>query len=208
MSISPTIVYVVDDYPRSGDGLEALFRTNGIKTQPFESGQAFLDAYPKLDPGPVFVDLSMLGMRDFQLMERLRAAHCRWPIIIVTGQGSLVSAADAMRAGAFAFLEKPLRRFEVLATASKAMEYLRNEPRYRYDEEIAQRIRRLSHRERQVFDSVLERRLNKEMAAQLGVAESTVKSTRRALMRRLQATTRVELVMMAIRGGLNLKNRS
>ena len=207
MSISPTIVYVVDDYPRSGEGLEALFRTTGIKTQSFEAGQAFLDAYPKLDPGPVFVDLTMPGMRDFQLMERLRAAGCRWPIII-TGQGSLVSAAEAMRAGAFAFLEKPLRSFEVLATASKAMEYLRNEPRYRYDEEIAQRIRRLPHRERQVFDSLLERRPNKQIAAQLGVAESTVKSARRALMRRLQATTHGELVIMAIRGGLNLKNRS
>lgn len=208
MSISPTIVYVVDDYPRSGEGLEPLFRTNGVKAQSFEAGQAFLDAYPKLDPGPVFVDLSMPGMRDFQLMERLRAAGCHWPIIIVTDPGSLVSAADAMRAGAFAVLEKPLHRFEVLATASKARDYLRNEPRYRYDEEIAQRIRRLPHRERQVFDSVLEGRVNKQTAAQLGVAESTVKSTRRALMRRLQATTHVELVAMAIRGGLNLKNRS
>lgn len=207
MSISPAIVYVVDDYPRSGEGLGGFFQTARIKSQSFEAGQAFLDAYPKLEPGPVFVDLSMPGMRDFQLMERLRAAGCQWPVIIITDQGSLASAADAMHAGAFAFLQKPLRRFEVLATVSKAQEYLRNEPRYRYDEEIAQRIRRLPHRERQVLDGVLEGQFNKQTAAQLGIAESTVKSARRSLMQRLDATTHVELVVMAIRGGLNFKNR-
>lgn len=206
MSTSPTIVYVVDNDSDYGDGLEKLFRAAGLKSQSFRAGQAFLDAYPKLSPGCLFVDLFMPGMSSLQFMERLRAAGCHWPVIIVTGPGSAPSAADAMRAGAFAFLEKPLRELELLATASRAQAYLNNEAQLRYDEEIAKRIENLSRRERQVFDGVLQGLLNKQIAAQLGIGESTVKSARRALMERMQAATHVELVVMALRGGV-IKNR-
>ncbi|HEY7890570.1 MAG TPA: response regulator [Steroidobacteraceae bacterium] len=208
MSISPTIVYVVDDDRNIGIGLEAFFRTAGLQSQSFNAGQAFLDAYPKLSPGCLFVDLAMPGMNGLELLERLRAAGCSWPVIILTGHGSVVTAADAMRAGAFAFLEKPVRELEVLATASRAEAYLKNEARTRFDEEIAKRIQHLSPRERQVLDSVLQGRLNKQIAAQFGISESTVKGARRTLMGRMQASTHVELVAMALRGGVTIKSRS
>lgn len=208
MSISPTIVYVVDDDPSIGVGLEALFRAAGVQAQSFNAGQAFLDALPKLNPGCLFVDLAMPGMSGVELLERLRATGCNWPVIIVTGHGSTVTAAHAMRAGAFAFLEKPVRELEVLATASRAEAYLQNEDRMRYDAEIAKRIQSLSRRERQVFECILQGRRNKQTAAQLGIAESTVKNTRRALMQRMQAGKHVELVVMALRGGVAIKSRS
>ena len=208
MSISPTIVYVVDDDPDFGSGLQRLCRAAGLQPQSFNTGQAFLDAYANLRPGCIFVDLAMPGMSGLGLLERLRAAGCRWPIVIVTGHGSTVTAADAMSAGAFAFLEKPLRELEVLATTSKAQAYLSSEARLLFDEEIAKRIQHLSRRERQVFDSILQGWLNKQIAAQLGIAESTVKSARRALMQRMQAGTHMELVVMALRGGVTIKNRS
>src|SRR5215469_13624262 len=109
MSISPTIVYVVDDDPNIGIGLEAFFQSAGWQARSFSSGQAFIDAYPTLTPGCLFVDLAMPGMNGLEFLERLRAAGCTWPVVIVTGHGTLVTAADAMRAGAFAFLEKPVR---------------------------------------------------------------------------------------------------
>ena len=77
-----------------------------------------------------------------------------------------------------------------------------------YDEEIARRIRRLSRREREVFDGVLQGILNKQIAAELGISDSTVKSARRAVMVRLQAATSVELIAMALRGGVTVKTRS
>ena len=206
MSISPTIVYVVDDDPNIGVGLEALFRAAGLQRQSFNTAQAFLDAYPKLDPGCLFVDLVMPGMNGLELLERLRAAGCSWPVVIVTGHGNMVTAADAMHAGAFAFLQKPIRELEVLATARRAEAYLKNEARMRFDEEIAKRIQHLSRRERQVLESVLQGRLNKQTAAQLGISESTVKNARRGLMQRMQAGTHTELVVMALRGGM-FKNR-
>ena len=208
MSTSPTIVYVVDDNSDIGDGLENLFRAVGLTPQSFKAGQPFLDIYRKLSPGCVFVDLATPGMTSLQFMERLRAADCTWPVVIMTGRGSASSVADAMRAGAFAYLEKPLRELEVLATASRAQAYLNNEAQLRYDAEIAKRIERLSPRERQVFDGVLEGMLNKQMAADLGIGESTVKGARRALMDRMQASTHVDLVLMALRGGVTFKNRS
>ena len=208
MSISPTIVYVVDNDPEFGEGLDTLFRDAGLQPQSFRTGQAFLDAYPKLRPGCLFVGLAMPGMSGMELMQRLHAAGCRWPIVIVTGQGSTVSAADAMHAGAFAFLEKPLRELEVLATATRAQAYVSTEAQMLYDKEVANRIQHLSRREREVFDCILQGLLNKQIAAQLGIAESTVKSARRALMERMHADTSLELIAMALRGGVPFKNRS
>lgn len=208
MSNSPTIVYVVDDHPAVEDGLEAFLRAAGLQPQSFQAGQAFLDSYPELRPGCIFVDLAMPGTGGLELLQRLRAAGCRWPIVIVSAQGSAVSAADAVRAGAFAFLEKPLRELEVLATASKAQTYLISGGWMSYDAEIAKRIQSLSRRERQVFDCILQGLLNKQTAAQLGIAESTVKSARRALMGRMHAASHVELVAMALRGGVTIKSRS
>lgn len=203
MSISPTIAYVVVD----GAGLkelERLLRVAGLQPQPFESGPAFLDAYPKLRPGCLFVDLAEPGMNGLELLQRLRAAGCRWPAVIVTGHASTVSPADAMREGALAFLEKPLRELEVLAAVRKAQACLIASPIH--DEEIAQRIQRLSRRQREVLDHVLQGQLNKQIAARLGITESTVKSVRRALMQRLRAGTTAELILLALRGGVTTKS--
>ena len=208
MSISPTIVYVVGDDPDVGSGLEKLIREAGFQLQSFKAGQAFLDAYPKLSPGCLFVSLAMPIMGGLELLDRLRAAGCTWPTVIVTARASAPAAANAMRAGAFAVLEKPLRELEVLAAVSGAQAHLKHEAELQYDEEIAKRIQRLSPREHQVYDQILEGLLNKQIAAQLGIGETTVKSTRRALMQRMQASSYVELVVMAIRGGMTIKNRS
>lgn len=208
MSSSPTIVYVVDDDPGFAEGLELLFRDIGVSSKSFNRGQAFLDAYPKLRPGCIFVDLGMPGMSGLDLLQQLRAAGCRWPVIVLTGEGSAVKAADAIRAGAFAFLEKPLRALEVLATARRAQAHLNGDTQTMFNEEIARRIQHLSRRERDVFEGVLQGLLNKQMAGKLGISESAVKSARRALMSRMRARSSVELIAMALRGGVTVKTRS
>jgi len=208
MSISPMIVYVVDDDLEFAKGLDHLFRGTGFQSQAFNAGQAFLDAYPKLHPGCLFVDLAMPGMGGLELLQQLRAAGCGWPVVILTGHGSTLNAADAIKAGAFAFLEKPPREIEVLAMARKAQAYLGAAPQMMHDEEIAQRIQHLSRREREVLDGVMQGLLNKQIAAQLGVSESTVKSARRALLERMRAETSLELIAMALRAGVTIKTRS
>lgn len=208
MSSSPTIVYVVDDDPGFVKGLELLFLDAGLHPKSFVLAQAFLDAFPKLPPGCLFVDLAMPGMGGLDLLRYLRAAGCNWPVVILTGRGSTASAADAIRAGAFAFLEKPVRALEALATVRKAQAHLNSNVQLLYNEEVAQRIKRLSRRERDVFDGVLEGLRNKQIAGKLGVSESAIKSARRMLMSRMRARSRVELITLAIRGGMAIKTRS
>ena len=208
MSSSPTIVYVVDDDPEFLRELEIICRSADLQGHFFTLGQAFLDAYPKLQPGCIFVDLTMAGMGGLDFLQRLRAAGCRWPVIILTGQGSTANAADAMRAGAFAFLEKPIRGLEMFATVCRAQTYLNADAATMYSEEVARRIQRLSRREREVFEGVLQGLRNKEIAGNVGVSESAIKSARRMLMTRMQARSRVELITLAIRGGMTIKTRS
>jgi len=208
MSSSPTIVYVVDDDPEFLRELEFICPGAGLQGHFFNLGQTFLDAYPKLQPGCIFVDLTMPGMGGLDFLQRLRAAGCRWPVIILTGQGSAANAADAIRAGAFAFLEKPIRTLEMLATVCRAQAYLNGDAATMYSEEIARRIQRLSRRERDVFEGVLQGLRNKEIAGKVGVSESAIKSARRMLMTRMQARSRVELITLAVRGGMTIKTRS
>jgi two-component system, LuxR family, response regulator FixJ len=208
MSISHMIVYVVEEDARLDEGFELLLRSASLEPQRFNSGQAFLDAYPTLRPGCLFVDLALSGMSGLDLLNRLHDVGCRWPVVVLTGRGSSARAEEVMRAGAFALLEKPPRELELLATMKRAQAYLSRVAQTTYDEEIAQRIQRLSRREREVFEGVLQGLLNKQIAAKLGISESTVKSARRALMGRLQAGTSLELIAIALRGGLTIKTRS
>jgi FixJ family two-component response regulator len=208
MSISPTMVYIVEDDLDFGAGLDRLFRGSGYHTQSFNAGRSFLDAHSKLRPGCLFVDLAMPGMSGLDLLRKLRAAGCDWPVVILSGHGSAESAEEAMRAGALAFLEKPPREIEVLAMVRRAQAYLGAAPQMMYDEEVAQRIQHLSRREREVFDGMLQGLLNKQIAAQLGVSESTIKSARRALLARMQAETSLELIALALRGGVTVKTRT
>ena len=202
------IVYAVDDDLDLTEGRELLFRQVGVESKSFERGQAFLDALPKLRPGCIFMDLVMPGMSGIELLERVRAAGCRWPVVIMTGHGSAVNAQEAIDAGALAFLEKPLREAETLAAVLKADAHLRGITEIDYDEAIARRIQSLSRRERQVFEFALKGLLNKQIGAKLGISESTVKSTCRTMIVRMRATNRSDLVVLALRGGVRIQTHS
>lgn len=208
MSSSPTIVYVVDDDPEFVRGLGLFFEDAGLPFKSFSRGQAFLEAHSKLRPGCIFVDLGMPGMGGLDLLQRLRTAGCRWPVIVLTGQGNTDNARDAMQAGAFAFLEKPLRALEMLALLGRAQAHLNGDTSLMYSEEVARRIQRLSRREREVFEGVLKGLRNKQIAGKVGISESAIKSARRMLMTRMQAHSYVELIMLAIRGGMTIRTRS
>lgn len=202
------IVYAVDDDLDLTEGRERLFRQVGVESKSFQRGQAFLDELPKLSPGCIFIDLVMPGMSGLDLLRRVRAAGCRWPVVIMTGHGSAVNAQEAIDAGALAFLEKPLREAETLAAVLKADAHLRGIPETDYDEAVARRIQSLSRRERQVFDFALKGLLNKQIGAKLGISESTVKSTCRTMMVRMRATNRSDLVVLALRGGVRIQIHS
>src|SRR5690348_10052362 len=187
MSSSPARIYIVDDDPLLRDGLAHWLAQAGYQALGFDSGGAFLRAHPQLPAGCIIVDMVMPGMTGLDLHQRLAAAGCRWPVIVLTGHANRPDVTRAMEAGIVAFLEKPVREAELLAAVLKGQAHLMGRIEMVPDPELVHRVATLTARERQVLDLVLEKRLNKQIAGALGIAETTVKGYRRAVMRKLGA---------------------
>ena len=207
MSSSPARIYIVDDDPLLRDGLAHWLAQAGYQALGFDSGGAFLRAHPQLPAGCIIVDMVMPGMTGLDLHQRLAAAGCRWPVIVLTGHANRPDVTRAMEAGIVAFLEKPVREAELLAAVLKGQAHLMGRIEMVPDPELVHRVATLTARERQVLDLVLEKRLNKQIAGALGIAETTVKGYRSAVMRKLGAKKATELVVLAIRAGLYKTSR-
>lgn len=203
MSRTPTKVYVVDDDPLLRPALVELLEQSGYAAPTFASGEAFLSALPKLSPGCIIVDIFMRGMSGLDMQRRLLASGCRWPVIVLTGHADRANAERAVAAGAVSFLEKPVRRVELLAAILKGEGYLIGARAATPDPELIRRLALLTPRERDVLRGVLAAKINKEMAAEFGITESAVKSYRRKAMKKLRARTPAELVMLALRAGFH-----
>ncbi len=202
MSDPPARIYVVDDDSRLRDGVALWLIEAGFQAQTFPSGEALLAAYPQLLPGCIIMDMIMPNMSGLELQRRLLTAGCRWPVIMLTGHANRQMVASAMETGIVAFLEKPVREGELFAAVLKAQAHLLGKADMIPDPELVQRVARLTGRERQVLGFVLQKKLNKQIAAILGIGETTVKGYRRAVMKKLGAQNTTELVVLAIRAGL------
>jgi len=202
MSSAPARVYLVDDDADLRDGVTKLLRDAGYQLQSFPSGAAILAAYPQLSPGCIVVDMLMPNMSGLDLHRRLLSMGCRWPFIMLTGHASRTAVTSAMEAGIVAFLEKPVREAELLAAVMRGHAYLSGQAEMIPDPELIRRLNRLTGRERQVLDYVLQNKLNKQIAAILGIGETTVKGYRRAFMKKLNTHNNTELVVLALRAGL------
>ncbi len=202
MSAPPDRVYVVDDDRDQRDLVAQLLTEAGHPAQAFPSGESLLAALPALPPGCIVVDMSMPGMTGLELRRRLVAASCRWPIIMLTGHATRPNLTEAMEAGFFAFLEKPVRQAELLAAVMRGHAHLQGRAEIIPDPELVQRLSRLTVRERQVLDYFLGQKLNKQTGAILGIEETTVKSYRRKLVKKLGLRNTTELLVFAIRAGL------
>jgi two-component system, LuxR family, response regulator FixJ len=195
-------VYVVDDDPVLRDGVAYWLNDAGYQSRAFPSGTTLLTALPKLLPGCIVVDMSMPDMDGLELRRQLVAADCRWPVIMLTGHATRPNVARAMEAGIFAFLEKPVREVELLAAVIRGHAHLSGKAEIIPNPDLAQRLTRLTRRERQVLEHILDQKLNKQIAAILGIEEPTVKGYRRSLLKKVGAHNIAELVVFAIRAGL------
>ncbi len=204
MSSPPDRVYVVDDDPDLADSVARLFTDAGFESQAFPSGASLLAVVRDLQPGCIVIDMSMPNMNGFELQKQLVAAGCRWPVIMLTGHASRPNVTQAMAAGIVAFLEKPVRAAELLAAVMRGHAHLNGKAEVIPDPVLVKRLARLTGREKQVLGYVLNKKLNKQIGAILGIGETTVKSYRRALMKKLGVHTSMELVVVAIRAGLHI----
>jgi FixJ family two-component response regulator len=201
----PTVVYVVDDDPEVRRALARLLRAGGYATRSFGSASEFLArAEARMSPGCIILDLAMPGLNGFELQECLSASGCHQPIIFLTGNGDISKSVRAMKAGAVNFLTKPVDDRELLAAVAEALQVDAAErAAVSTRTSVSERLSTLTPRERQVFDQVLAGRLNKQIAAELGIVEKTIKVHRARMMRKMQAGSIVELVHLATLAGVD-----
>ena len=191
------IVYVIDDDASVRAALEDLLASMGLQVRAFASTQAFLD-HPRDDaPACLVLDVRMPGQSGLDFHHSMADLGLQVPVVFITGHGDIAMGVNAIKAGAIEFLTKPFRDQELLDAIHKGIALDRE--RRREGEalgELQARWQTLSAGEREVVDGVVRGRLNKQIAADLGVSEITVKVRRAQVMRKMEARTLVDLVRM------------
>jgi FixJ family two-component response regulator len=158
----------------------------------------------RLSAGCIILDLAMPGLNGLELQEHLSTSDCHRPIIFLTGNGDISKSVRAMKAGAVNFLTKPVDDHELLKAVEEALRVdssLRAMWSLRHS--AFAKLDTLTPRERQVFEKVVAGRLNKQIAAELGIVEKTIKVHRSRMMRKMNATSVVDLVHLASLAGVN-----
>lgn len=199
---APT-VYVVDDDPDLLRALERLLQSAGFGVATFGSAQAFLERHDPRAPGCLVLDLAMPGLGGLELQRTLEQQGSPLPIIFLTGRGDIAQSVAAMKHGAADFLTKPVDDTALLAAVHEALVgNLQRRSASAERERVSRCLATLTGRERQVLELVVAGKLNKQVAAQLGTSEKTVKFHRGNLMRKLGVRVVADLVKLAERAGI------
>jgi FixJ family two-component response regulator len=203
---SGTLVGIVDDDPSVRKGLARLVKSAGYRVEVFASAREFLARPQQEDPCCLLLDVRMPGLTGLELQEALATAGRRMSIVFVSGHGDVVGSVKAMKGGAIDFLTKPVDARDLLGAieraVAKAFTAQREQARAA---DVQGRLKTLTAREVQVFALVVTGMLNKQVAAELGIVEKTVKVHRARVMEKMQAGSLAELVRLADRAGIVAK---
>lgn len=193
------IVHLVDDDASVRRALRRLLAAAGHRCETYDSAEAFLERPVDDVPGCAVIDLQLPGASGLDLQTRLSELDMDLPLIFLTGRGDVPTSVRAMKHGAVDFLTKPVEPEALLAAIAAA---LQRDRRIRAERDvqasIAERLMRLTAREQEVLKMVVEGRLNKQIAGDLGVAEKTVKVHRARVMQKLEVRTIADLVRLVV----------
>jgi len=196
-------VFVVDDYPSVRETLADLIASVGLSVLAFKSAREFLESRRPDAPACLVLDVRLPGLSGLDLQRELLRIEAPIPIIFITGHGDIPMTVRAMKEGAVEFLAKPFRDQDLIDAIQHAIEIDRIA---RQERTIVAEVRRcyesLTKREREVMKLIVSGLLNKQIAAQLGSSETTVKMHRGQIMHKMKAQSAVQLARMAEKIGI------
>jgi two-component system, LuxR family, response regulator FixJ len=190
-------VFIVDDDPAIRFAMQALMDSVNLPHEIFGSADEYLEKITEQRPGCLVLDIRMPGLGGLELQQELIERDNTLPIIFITGHGDVPMAVEAMQKGAVDFIQKPFRDQDLLDRITEALR-TDNERREEQQEhaEVAERVDRLTNREREVFGLVVTGKPNKVIAYELGVSQRTVEIHRARVMEKMQARSLADLVKM------------
>jgi FixJ family two-component response regulator len=198
MKETPANVIVIDDDQSVREALGSLLRSVGFQVKLFSSVDEFLRTAPPQGPTCLVLDVRLPGQSGLELQRELAATSKQLPIVFITGHGDIPMSVQAMKGGAIEFLTKPFRDQDLLDAIQLGL--AQQQARFETEQALSalqERFQTLTPREREVMALVVEGRLNKQIAAALGVSEITVKVHRGQAMRKMGAPSLVDLTRMA-----------
>lgn len=200
---TPETVHVVDDDASYRLAVCRLLRAAGFEARAFASGPEFLAQLSVETRGCVIADLQMPGLNGLELQEALVKTGVSLPVVFLTGQGDIPSSVQAMRRGAVDFLEKRAPQQQLIEAVTQALERgaAAHDARVRRDE-LQRRFASLTQREREVLGYVVQGRMNKQIAAALGIHERTVKLHRTSITRKVGVHSVAELTALTRQAGI------
>jgi len=196
-------VFIVDDTREVRTALSRVLGAAGYQVRAFESAERFLEEQDGETPGCLLLDVCMPGMSGLEVQRSLVGSTRGRPIVFLTGHGDIQTSVHAMKEGAVDFLTKPIDDTRLFAAVDQALrldEEARRERAVRG--KIEKRLSALTPRERQVMEHVISGRLNKQIAADLGIGEKTVKVHRARVMSKMEVRSVAELVQLATKVGV------
>lgn len=193
-------VFIVDDDEAMRDSLKWLLESRGLKVELYPSGEEFLHAFSGGLRGCLVLDVRMPGMNGIDLYTRLKARASTLPVIFITGHGDVPMAVSALKKGAADFIEKPFNDQDMVKLIESCLKQDRAAAAKRAEKaSLVQSLEKLTQREREVLELIVDGKLNKQIADDLGISIKTVEVHRSRVMEKMGASSVAELVQLVLK---------